>query len=275
MKRVTAYKLAKTTGFDFYTGKTINYRENIGKVVMCPNPNPKLGVCSRGVIHASKNPNDCFVGASIPCSAFRVEGKPECGDAKKWGFTELAILEEIMDLDKLFGWKYSEALKPIHPLKGKPKKHIAKQHIQSLKEWASAGPSVRASVGASVGDSVGASVGPSAGASVRASIWASVGDSVGASVGPSAGASVGASIWASVGDSVGASVGAYIGSLFPEIKNWKYIKHNAGEYPYRGVVELWKQGLIPSFDGRLWRLHSGKDATIVFEISKDELREVK
>ena len=251
MKRVTAYKLAKTTGFDFYTGKTINYRENIGKVVMCPNPNPKLGVCSRGVIHASKNPNDCFVGASIPCSAFRVEGKPECGDAKKWGFTELAILEEIMDLDKLFGWKYSEALKPIHPLKGKPKKHIAKQHIQSLKEWASAGPSVRASVGASVGDSVGASVGPSAGASV------------------------GASIWASVGDSVGASVGAYIGSLFPEIKNWKYIKHNAGEYPYRGVVELWKQGLIPSFDGRLWRLHSGKDATIVFEISKDELREVK
>ncbi len=92
-----AYKLARPDGYDFYTGKTINYRENIGGVVKCPNPNPKLGTCSNGVMHASKNPNDCFVGAKIPCSAYLVEGKPRCGDKTKQGFTELRILEEILD----------------------------------------------------------------------------------------------------------------------------------------------------------------------------------
>lgn len=33
------YKLAKPDGFDWYTGKTINYRESIGKIVTVPKPN--------------------------------------------------------------------------------------------------------------------------------------------------------------------------------------------------------------------------------------------
>jgi len=257
MRKVLAYKLARTDGWDFYTGKTINYRDFIGKVVKCPNPNPKLGVCSRGVIHASKNSNDCFVGARIPCSAYRVEGKPACGDKTKWGFTELYILEEIKDLDALFGWQYSKAINPINPLSRKVKP--TKSDIALLKEWAS----VRASVGVSVWDSVRASVRVSVWVSVRDSVWASVGDSVWDSVG------------ASVGDSVWDSVGAYIGRLFPNIKEWKYIKHKKGVYPYQPVVDLWERGLVPSFDGSKWLLHSGKKADIVFEITKQELLEVK
>ena len=216
-----AYKLAKPNGYDFYTGETINYRENIGKIVKCPNPNPKLGICSSGVIHASENPSDCFVGSYIPCSAYKVSGEPVCGDKEIWGFTELMILEEINDLDSLFGWKYSEAINLVNPLKLQVKP--SQTDINHLKEWAS--------------------------------VWASVG----------------ASVWASVEASVRDSVWAYIGSLFPNILHWKYISHGLGVYPYQMLVDLWKRGLIPSFDGQTWRLHSGKKADIVFEITKEKL----
>ena len=211
IRTVKAYKLARTDGWDFYTGKTINYRENIGKIVKCPNPNLALGICSSGVIHASKNPNDCFVGASIPCSAYQVKGKPVCGDPQKWGFTKLFIIDEIIDLNKLFRWKYTEAVPPINPLRGNTKKP-GPDDIELLY------------------------------------------------------------IWALVGDSVGASVWAYIGSLFPNIKKWKYVEHKNGEYPFQSVVDLWKRGFVPSFDGKTWRLHSGKRAKIVYTVTAEDLK---
>jgi len=249
MKKVIAYKLAQVDGWDFYTGRTINYRENIGKIVRCPNPNPTLGICSNGVIHASKNPNDCFIGASIPCSAYKVEGKPVCGDKTKWGFIELKVLEEVINLDQLFGWKYNEAIKPINPLRRKVKP--TQKDIKLLKVWDS------------VWDGVWASV--------RDSVWDSVGNSVGDSVWDS----VRASVRASVRNSVGDSVRAYIGSLFPNIKSWKYIHHKKGQYPFQSVIDLWERGLTPSFDGKTWRLHSGRKAEIVFQITEKELKEGK
>ena len=223
------YKLARPDGWDFFSGKTIDYRGNIGKWVKCPSKQlDKYSLCSSGVLHACPNPNDCFAGASIPCSSYLVEGKPVIDDGKKFGFRELKVIEEIRDLDKLFGWEYSEAINPVNPLKlGKRKP--AKEDIELLKQWASAG----------------------------ASVW----DSVEASVG----ASVGDSVWASVGDSVGDSVWAYIGSMFPNIEQWKYIKHKKGEYPFQSAVNLWNRGLVPSFDGKLWRLNSGRNASIVWE----------
>jgi len=273
MKKVIAYKLAQVDGWDFYTGRTINYRENIGKIVRCPNPNPTLGICSNGVIHASKNPNDCFIGASIPCSAYKVEGKPVCGDKTKWGFIELKVLEEVINLDQLFGWKYNEAIKPINPLRRKVKP--TQKDIKLLKVW----DSVWDGVWASVRDSVWASVGDSVGDSVGNSVWASVGDSVWDSVGDSVGNSVWDSMWdsvrASVRNSVGDSVRAYIGSLFPNIKSWKYIHHKKGQYPFQSVIDLWERGLTPSFDGKTWRLHSGRKAEIVFQITEKELKEGK
>jgi len=275
------YKLARPDGWDFYTGKKINYRENIGKIVKCPNPDKSLGVCSSGVLHASVDPNDCFIGARIPCSAYLVEGKPVCGDKKKFGFFRLKVIEEIKDLDKLFGWKYSEASKLFNPLF--KTQRVSKKHILLLKEWASVWASVRASVWASVWDSVWASVGASVWdsvwASVRDSVWDSVGDSVWDSVWASVRASVWDSVWASVGDSVGDSVWdsvwAYIGSLFPNIKKWKYIYHKEGVYPYQSAVDLWYSGFVPSFDGKIWRLHSGRKAKVVFEISKKDLIKFK
>jgi len=96
-------------------------------------------------------------------------------------------------------------------------------------------------------------------ASVRVSVWNSVGDSVGASVWASVRDSVGASVWNSVGDSVWDSVwnsvGAYVSTFFA-------IDH---KHDYSSAMKLWEAGLVPSFDGTMWRLHSGKSADIVYE----------
>ena len=148
-------------------------------------------------------------------------------------------------------------IKPIiHPFKDVPEVNkVTQKDIALLKQWVSVWASVRYSVGVSVGVSVGDSV--------VASVWYSVGDSVRASVV--------ASVWASVGDSVRASVGdsvrAYAGS-FVTLEKWEYIKHKKGEYPYQPLVELWERGLVPSFDGNVWRLHTGKDAKIIYEWKK-------
>jgi len=33
---------------------------------------------------------------------------------------------------------------------------------------------------------------------------------------------------------------------------------------------LWNDGLVPSNDGKTWRLHTGKDAKIIYELEKDQ-----
>ena len=87
------------------------------------------------------------------------------------------------------------------------------------------------------------------------SVWTSVRDSVGASVWTS----VWASVRASVRDSVRDSVGAYVSSFFS-------IKY---EHDFSPAVKLWEAGLVPSFDGKVWRLHTGKDAHVVYEETQE------
>jgi hypothetical protein len=137
--------------------------------------------------------------------------------------------------------------------------------------WDSVVDSVWDSVRASVRDSVGASVWDSVRASVRDSVWASVRDSVRASVWDSVRDSVRASVvdsvWASVWDSVWDSVWAYIGTFFLLKRSaWKYTgKINCEGYPFQPAVTLWELGLVPSFDGRTWRLHGGPDGRVLWE----------
>jgi len=123
-------------------------------------------------------------------------------------------------------------IKPIvHPLELPEVTEVTAEHIQWLHEWAS----VMASVGNLVRDSVSDSVWDSVRASVRASIRASVWDS--------ATASVRDSVW------------AYISSFFA-------IKY---EHDFSSAVKLLEAGLVPSYDGHVWRLHTGKDAHVVYE----------
>ena len=124
----------------------------------------------------------------------------------------------------------------IHPFRDvKPPDEITDDHITLLKEWDSVRASVRDSVSASVG----------------ASVWASVWDSV----------------WDSVRASVRASVWAYIGSFFNLPREaWKYTENIQCEgYPFESSVKLWEMGLVPSFDGKKWRLHGGPDGKVLWE----------
>ena len=67
------------------------------------------------------------------------------------------------------------------------------------------------------------------------------------------------SVWNSVMDSVRDSVRAYISSFFD-------IKYR---YDFSLCTKLWESGLVPSFDGKTWRLHSGKNADVVYEWMPD------
>jgi len=246
------YKLTRPDGFDFYSG-TINYRENIGKIIRVTDFDlPSFGSCGKG-LHASRNPNDCFIGAEIPCAAFLVKGIQRiAGDKKKSRYQAVKVLKEIKDLDSLFGWKYSEAKNPIHPFKI-PAPKITNYHIELLEKWDSVWTSVRGAVRVSVWDSVRGTVGDFVWNSVRDFVW----NSVRGSVGDSVRGAVRDSVW----DSVGGSVWAYVGSLFPNIRCWKYLKHKRGEYPFQPAVDLWRVGLVPSYDGNIWRLHGGKKSS--------------
>jgi len=216
---------------------------------------------------------------------FEVEmgGRSVVNSEYKQGFEEQTIIRMlyksevkklIREQSKKMDWDYYHACYPVNPLKiNKP--FDKEKALKLLKEWAS----VRASVRASVGDSVRDSVWDSVGDSVWDSVGGSAGGSVWVSVRASVRASVGDSVWDSVWDSVRASVGdcfyAYISSLFPSIKKWKHMDHEEGVNPFQSEIDLWNMGLVPSFDGKVWRLHKGKNAEVVLEITRKELREVK
>ena len=72
--------------------------------------------------------------------------------------------------------------------------------------------------------------------------------------------SVRASVRASVWDSVRAIISSYF-----DLENWLYIYHEEGINPFQPCIDLWEQGLVPSYDGKTWRLHSGENADVVYE----------
>jgi len=259
--------------------------------------------CSRG-FYATELDGLCYAyrpGKSI--YEVKVGGREVCINQFKHRFEKITVGRKlpISEVKKrirsgTWDWNVEESLFPINPF-SKNRKRVTNADIELLKAWASVRASVGASVwgslwayvgaslwdsvrdsvwasvGDSVWDSVRASVWASVGDSVRASVWASVWDSVGdsvwASVGASVGGSVGGSVWASVWASVGDSVGAYISSLFPNIQEWKHIDHKAGENPFQPCIDLWRSGLVPSFDGTTWRLNG--ESGILYELKKEDI----
>ena len=93
-------------------------------------------------------------------------------------------------------------------------------------------------------------------ASVRDLVGASVGDLVRDLVSDSVGSSVSDSVW----ESVRASSWAYFSSFFA-------IEY---KFDFSPAVNLWEAGLVPSFDGTTWRLHTGKPARVVYEWTPEE-----
>ena len=69
-----------------------------------------------------------------------------------------------------------------------------------------------------------------------------------------------ASVWTFVKDSVWASVYGYVSSFF----------RIPYEYDFSSVVRLWERGIVPSFDGQIWRLHAGKDAHVIYTMESEK-----
>lgn len=244
----TYCKLAREDGWDFFTADTINYRaaaeaEGKDKIVKVPHPDESRGLCSSGIIHAALNPNDCFPGAEIPCSAYKVAGKPVCDDGKKYGFFELEVMEEIHDLDTLFGWDYTQIAPAVIPLQLQEPK-ITDEEIELLKQWSLLWRSVYTSIPALIPIWlwywVGAVMAPPLGDPVAKAVF-----------------EVAYTSHTSILGTVAAAMWAFMGSLFPGIR--------ADGYAFQPVVDLWKRGIIASFDGEIWRLHTGRKAEIVWE----------
>ena len=223
-----------------------------------------------------------------------VSGKRVEVDQFKRRYEEITLIEHVpnekvkelaQEWEPKVGYKLAEALFPVNVLKIKRTHPPTEEEIKWLKQWivvqdsvqysmgnsvwSSVRNSVRDSVGDCMGDSVWESVAYSVmdgvGDSVWDSVWISVGNSVWESVGESAWKSVMNRVWSSVADSVWESTWAYASSLFPNITKWKYINHAEGENPFQPAINLWKNGLLPSFDGESWRLHAGENAEIVWK----------
>ena len=150
-------------------------------------------------------------------------------DTNNLGFDD----SELINIDELIG-DVKEAvpelvIKPIvHPFKDvKFDGEITEDIVGLVREWSK----VRVSVWGSVCGSVSGSVSDSVWCSVRGSVRDSVRD-----------------VWDSVRASVRDSVYAYVSSFF----NIKY------PYDYSSAIKLWEMGLVPSFDGDVWRLNSYK-----------------
>jgi hypothetical protein len=148
-------------------------------------------------------------------------------------------------------------VKPILNPLSLPVKIVTESDIQLLKKWSSVYDSADVSARSFAWDSIWSSVWSSVGVSVGSLLWSYVLDSAWDFVWNPVKVSVGAH----VRSSVFSSVRAYCSSFFDA----KY------EYDFLSCNELWNSGLVPSFDGKIWRLHSGKRAKIVFEISQEDM----
>jgi hypothetical protein len=269
MKKIKVLNLDLTSPFQ-------SFKYEIGKKYICDNfGTNKNNECANGFY--ATDIEGLPYSWNINRKAFEVEvgGKSVIIDQYKQRFEKQTIVREIgkdelISLakaeEKRLGYLLSEVLFPINPLL-LDTPQVTDKEVEQLKQW----DSVRQSVWPSVWDSVWPSVRQSVWPSVRQSVWDSVGASVWASVRQSAWPSVWPSVWdsvgASVGESVGQSVGAYISSLFPNIEKWEYIDHEEGVNPFQSGIDLWRKGFIPSFDRRVWRLHAGGGAGIVYTLT--------
>ena len=165
---------------------------------------------------------------------------------EKQTFIREIPIEELKELVKVesdkMDWNYYEMLFPKNPF-NLPIQPVTDKHKKLLKEW----DSVRNSV--------------------RGSVWVSVLDSARNSVLDS----VRVSFRDSFSDSVSDHIYAYISSAFPKINKWKYINHEDGINPFQSGIDLWNDGFIAGFDGKTWKLYSGTNTEIVFEIYKEDL----
>lgn len=236
-----------------------NFRWKLNKPVVIDDFDDTDIACSRGLYYLTDK--QLLWTSTLPLFEVAVGGQVKIFHDKN-RCSEMTILRrvptnEIIEIARQvepeMGFCYEEALFPVNPFGVTPPKRIESYHLDLLREWASLWVSLWASVRDSIGDSVWQSVRDN----VVDSVWRSVRDCVWDSVACNC-------VWDSFVGSLWDSVKAYTGSLFPNVTTWKYVDHKPGEYPFAPASDLWRMGLVPTFDGTLWRLHAGPDANVVW-----------
>lgn len=154
-------------------------------------------------------------------------------------------------LDKLDWSKIVEPLiiKPfVNPFELPPVETVTDEQIGWLKEWDS--------VKVADWEADWALLNASVGTAVRSLVWVSVRNS--------AQASIMSLVWPWVWDEGTSNLWdvfwAYSGSFFKT----ESVLRTAP------AIKLWEAGLVPTWDGSVWRLHTGPDARIVYEWKPEE-----
>ena len=72
--------------------------------------------------------------------------------------------------------------------------------------------------------------------------------------------------WNCSSTSIGGIIGLIYGNLFM-LHHGKSLQNVVFGYAFRVscIIKLWKRGIIPSFDGKIWKLHSGEKAIIIWK----------
>jgi len=241
------YKLARPDGWDFWTGNTINYRDNIGKIVRRRNTG-EVNLCSNTCLHASRNPNHAFSGnTSIPCSVFLVDGLPYRDEGIKTGFKQLRVLEEL-DPAEVFKWRYQEACNIVNPFEIKPPR-ITKKHINLARTWASSQQISWGNVLSNVPYKTRCTVLKTINCKIRSIITKSI-----MSLGNSQNKAQ-ERTW-KIYQTLVLTYGGYL--IQPIIPQWKI-------YPFQTTVELWKSGLIPFYYKGVLHLYGGKKGRVLWK----------
>jgi len=241
-----------------------NFQYEIGKWYVCKNfdENPRKD-CSRGfycgdlesLLYRGLFRGDESVfeveasGRSVNCGKFKTRYEKQRIIRK---VPEEELKELLEEESERLGYNLKEVLFPVNPFKIKPPV-ITDKHIELLREWAK----VRGFITKSVRDFLEPSVWDPIGISVRHSIGNFIEDYSSVDF-------IEGSIKESIRCSVGSSIYAYISSLFPDIKKWKFCE-KLGPKPFESGERLWKMGLVSSFDGEVWRLRGGKRGKILWE----------
>jgi len=252
MKKLKLYKVLRGL-----TSPYQDFKYKLGEVYHCPDINMNKSIdCSRGLYAVDIDGLLYSFRKGYRVYECEVWGRQVEFDEFKRRYEYLKLIRYVpySELKKLarsyedkLGYRLSEALFPINPFKIKPPR-IQEKHIRLLKDWIS----VKTSVETSVENSVWITT--------KDSIWDSVRNLIMESIWILTGITTRISVWE--------STWAYISSMFPKISKWKHIQHEKGKNPFQPCIDLWRAGLVPSFDGKKWRLRAGRDAEIVYELDQ-------
>ncbi len=264
-------KVAREDGWDIFTGNSVNYRASIGSTVF-PKGQWTSGRCGgEGLLYAidarSWEEAISHIRGQWPFSLFKVKGRPVVTEyGLESGFLELQVVEEIDVLSMLpFPRERLGKIEPFKKVVTKINDDIMEKYRQFQKVKDLIVPSVWNTVPAIRDESLLARIIiPYLGRSYKL-----ISQRVNLETFPT--------IWAKpyrtnfpytheteiMLSSIARLAYAHYGWIVEQgIHDWEFVDRIDGEYPFQCVIDLLHSGVVPSFDGKQWRI-SAFDGTRV------------